>query len=315
MKQDHPQTTMQALAKDFLTMLQIEKNYSPNTIRAYERDLRELLVFLEQYVDELVLQDPQSLEYLMVRQFMAYLQNRQLSKRTMARKLAAARSFYRYLLREELVEENPPAEVTTPKLEKKLPKFLYYEEVEAFLSAPDDSLWGKRDRAILEVAYGSGLRVSELVRLNRNSINFPAGFLIVLGKGNKERVCPVGETARMAVQQYLSALTEAQQQGELKFVLNTASTAPLFINQRGGRLTDRSVRNFVNRYIEKAAIKKRISPHSLRHSFATHLLENGADLRAVQELLGHENLSTTQIYTHVTKSNLKAIYQKTHPRA
>ncbi len=311
----HPLIHMDDLAEDFLLYLQVEKNYSANTIHAYSVDIHEMISYIENLEGPEISSDPKNLEYLMVRQYMAFLQSRDLSKRTMARKLAACRSYYRYLLREDLVEDNPPSEVITPKLEKKLPKFLYYDELEAMLHAPGDDVWGKRDRAVLEVAYGGGFRVGELVRINIGNINRQAMFIVVLGKGNKERVSPIGQEALSAIERYLAALRQEKANGSLKFQPDLSFGAPLFINQRGGRLTDRSVRNIVNKYVEQACIKKKISPHSLRHTFATHLLENGADLRAVQELLGHENLSTTQIYTHVTKSNMRAVYDKTHPRA
>ena len=306
---------MITLVNDFLLYLQTEKNYSENTIKSYERDLYQLERYLEEYEGEYVLDNIENLEYLMMRKYMAYLSSKKLAKSTIARKLGACRSFYRYLMIRQIVDSSPPSEVVTPKREKKLPKFLYYDEIEALMKSPADDLWGRRDRAILEICYAGGLRVSELVGINMMDINRSGRFVSVVGKGNKQRIVPIGQVALAAVDNYISSLRQAAKAGELKFVPAFGSGAPLFINQRGGRLTVRSVQNIVRKYVEQAAIKKKISPHALRHSFATHLLENGADLRSVQELLGHVSISTTQIYTHVSKSTIRSVYNKTHPRA
>lgn len=240
---------------------------------------------------------------------MAQLQEKGLSKSTVARKLAALRSFYRYLTREEIINANPMTNVTTPKLEKRLPKFLYYQEVEALLNAPDASNQGQRDKAILETIYGGGLRVSELVGMNMGDIDFSLGYARVFGKGSKERIVPLGGAALRALKQYISC---GRKELEAKSISRQEA---LFLNKYGGRLSARSVRNIVNKYVAQAALTQKISPHALRHSFATHLLEAGADLRSVQELLGHVKMATTQVYTHVTKKQLKTVYQKTHPRA
>ncbi|MDD2498406.1 MAG: tyrosine recombinase, partial [Desulfitobacteriaceae bacterium] len=253
--------------------------------------------------------DAAQVDHLTVRRFLAKLQAKGLSKSTMARKLAALRSFYRYLAREEIVKVNPMLNVHTPKMDKRLPKFLYYKEIEALLNAPDSTSQGERDKAILEVIYGGGLRVGELEGLNIVDIDFSLGYARVFGKGSKERVVPLGGAALRALRQYLS-----QGRKELEARSGSRQEA-LFLNKYGRRLSARSVRNIVDKYVAQAALNQKISPHSLRHSFATHLLEGGADLRSVQELLGHVKMSTTQIYTHVTKKQLKSVYEKTHPRA
>jgi len=242
-----------------------------------------------------------------MRNYIASLRHQGLRKSSIARHLTAIRSFYRFLCREEVAELNPAQAVASPKRDKLLPHFLYYEEVEALLNAPDDSLGGRRDKAILEVLYGCGLRVSELTALDCGSIEHDVGYLRVFGKGAKERIVPIGLEAVNAVNRYLSLRAEHG--------ANTDKQLPLFLNLRGGRLSDRSVRNIINKYTEQIALIKHISPHTLRHSFATHLLDNGADLRSVQELLGHVKLDTTQIYTHVTRSRMREVYDRTHPRA
>lgn len=303
------------LVNDFLLYLQAEKNYSNNTINSYEKDLYQLETYLKEYEDESYLDDIDKIDYFVLRKYVVYLNNRHLSKNTISRKLSSYRSFYKYLIKKGICESNPAAEIITPKKEKRLPKFLYYEEMESVLNAPQDDLWGRRDRAVLEVCYGGGFRVSELVSINMTDINKNGGFVSVIGKGNKQRIVPLGQEAVAAVDRYLQSLRAAALNGELKFLPDLGMNAPLFLNQRGGRLTVRSVRNILNKYVEQAAVKKKISPHALRHSFATHLLENGADLRSVQELLGHESISTTQIYTHVSKSMLRSVYNETHPRA
>lgn len=303
------------LVDDFLLYLQREKNYSDNTVKAYERDLYQLENYLQDYEGMEVLEDIDNLEYLMMRKYLAYLNSQHLAKSTVSRKLGACRSFYKYLLRMQIVDANPAAEVVSPKKEKKLPRFLYYDEVEALMEAPGDDVWGRRDRAILEMCYAGGFRVSELVSINMMSINKNGRFVSVVGKGSKQRIVPVGQVALTAVENYLASLRAEAAAGNLKFTPDFGDRSPLFLNQRGGRLTTRSVQNIVKKYVEQAAIKKKISPHALRHSFATHLLENGADLRSVQELLGHSSISTTQIYTHVSKSTVRSVYNKTHPRA
>lgn len=297
----------EGLMMDFFNYLTVEKNYSPNTYTAYKKDLEQYVAFLRQNFGEDILEDVSAVKYLTVRRYMGYLQQLGLTKRTMGRKLSAVRSFYNYLQREEIIDKNPAAEVGTPKIEQRLPVFLYEDEITDLLNAPDDTLWGRRDAAILEVLYSSGLRVSELCSMNVGTVEYNAGYMRIMGKGRKERICPIGQPAIDAVRRYCTM--------RMADGFSCLPQDPMFINRKGGRLTTRSVANIVNKYVEQVALDKKISPHKLRHTFATHLLEHGADLRTVQQLLGHSNMSTTQIYTHVTKSRLRAVYDQTHPRA
>ncbi len=242
---------------------------------------------------------------LEVRQFIVHLSTRQAARRTIARKLSCLRSFYRFLCREGQVQRNPAAAIPTPRLEKRLPTFLDERQVAQLLEVPPTDRWlGWRDRAMLETLYSTGIRVSELVGLNRDDLDEISGTLIVRGKGKKERLCPIGETALRAVRAYLAKRPQAAKSGQV-----------LFVSQKGTRITVRQVDRLLQRYIRVGGLPGTTSPHSLRHSYATHLLERGADLRSVQELLGHASLSTTQIYTHVTPQRLKKVYDQAHPRA
>jgi len=283
----------------FIAYLQIEKNASPNTTTNYLIDLKEF----DGSVKEKALE---KIGHTDIRLFLARMKERDLSKRSVARKMACLRSFFRFLCREGYVKSNPAAGLQTPKQERRLPIFLDEAKVARLIEAPDVSeVYGARDRAILETLYSSGLRVSELVGLNRESIDFISGVLKVLGKGKKERLSPIGDKALKAMRNYF----------DKKEGLDIKDKRAVFLNKSGKRMTDRAVRRVVDKYIKKTSLSEKISPHSLRHSFATHLLNRGADLRSVQELLGHANLSTTQIYTHVSTERLKAVYEKTHPRA
>ena len=286
----------------FLDFLNSEKNASGHTIKNYAIDLREFTKTLGE-------KNVQEVTYLDIRTFLALLKNKNYSKSSIARKLACIRSFFKFLVRENILKHNPTLEISTPKREKRLPKFLDPAEVTSLLEAPSKETWeGKRDRAILETLYSSGLRVSELVGLNHDDVDFFSGLVRVRGKGKKERIVPVGEIASRAVQNYLAH--KLLRSGDY-----AANKKPLYLNRSGGRLTDRSVRRMMIKYARHIALRKEVSPHTLRHSFATHMLDRGADLRSVQELLGHENLSTTQIYTHVTTKRLKEAYDAAHPRA
>lgn len=287
--------------QDFLSFLSAEKNASLHTIKNYRSDLREFLEFLEKKK----LEDTSHLD---IRSFLAVLKSKTYSRSSISRKLACIRSFFKYLTREEVLETNPAAGVSTPKRERRLPLFLDPEEVASLIEAPSKNSWDeKRDRAILETLYSSGLRVSELVGLNHEDMDFFSGLVRVRGKGKKERIVPVGQKALTAIQGYLEQ--RAPKDGDPSY------KRPLYINRSGGRLTDRSVRRMILKYARRIALKKGVSPHTLRHSFATHMLDRGADLRSVQELLGHQNLATTQIYTHVTTKRLKEAYDAAHPRA
>jgi tyrosine recombinase XerC len=283
----------------FITYLKIEKNASPHTLTNYEIDLKE---FNNSVKDK----ELGGITHVDVRLFLARLKEKNFSKRSVARKMACLRSFFRFLCREGYLKSSPAAGLQTPKLDKRLPFFLNANEVVKLIESPDLSdIYGLRDRAMLETLYSSGIRVSELVGLNRDGVDFIGGVIKVYGKGKKERLAPIGDRALRAIRNYLEKL-EVQTLKDKKAV---------FINKSGRRISDRAVRRVVEKYIRKTSLNEKISPHSLRHSFATHLLDRGADLRSVQELLGHANLSTTQIYTHVTTERLKEVYEKVHPRA
>lgn len=300
---------MDELINRFLLYMELEKNASPLTIKAYRQSLERFGNFLagEQGLDKSADVDIEAADGVSVRNYLSELRKSGLQKAGQSRDLAAMSSFFRYLNREKICDDNCAKTASYPKRGRHLPKFLYYEEVEALLSAPDDSLAGLRDKAIMEMLYASGVRVSELVSMDCGSINRQIGFVKVMGKGAKERLAPVGQEAVYAVDCYLA---KRQKDG-----FAVGDREPLFLNLRGGRLSDRSVRKIIDKYLRLASISKNISPHSLRHTFATHLLDNGADLRSIQEMLGHESISTTQIYTHVSSSKLKKIYDETHPRA
>jgi integrase/recombinase XerC len=229
----------------------------------------------------------------------------------LARKIAAQRSFFRYLVGEGILPQNPAEMVSTPKQDKPLPIFLPVDEVFALVETPDIStIWGARDRAILEVLYSCGIRVSELVGLSDGDADFFLGILKVYGKGGKERIVPIGAKALKALQEYLPQRDRVLARRNLK-----GSKSPFFINPRGGRLTSRSVARILQKHILKCGLLRKISPHALRHSFATHLLDAGADLRSIQEMLGHVSLSTTQRYTHISMDKLMDVYDRAHPRA
>jgi integrase/recombinase XerC len=282
----------------FIDYLKIEKNASEYTLINYSADLRDFSKFLGDISVE-------TINYLVLRRYLAHMKEKNYSKRTVARKLASLRSFFKFLYREGYIKTNPASSVATPKLDKKLPLFLDTDEVVKLIEAPNEKdAAGLRDRAILETLYSTGMRVSELVRLNIENIDFISGVVKVFGKGKKERLAPIGDKALRAIRNYLD-----RRGAEL------TDKKVIFLNKNGTRLTDRSVRRVVEKYIKRASLRDGISPHTLRHSFATHLLNRGADLRSVQELLGHMNLSTTQIYTHVTTKRLKEVYDKSHPRA
>jgi tyrosine recombinase XerC len=287
--------------KAFLDFLSGEKDASAHTVKNYSIDLREFSETLQGKAIE-------EITHLDIRTFLAFLKERTYSKSSISRKLACIRSFFKYLVRENILKTNPAANIASPKKDKRLPKFLDLNEVTNLLEAPSKNSWKeKRDKAILETLYSSGLRVSELVGLNHDDVDFFSGLVRVRGKGKKERIVPLGGMAMQVVQNYLEMKLPKED--------HAGGKKPLFMNRRGGRLTDRSVRRMILKYVRRIALNKEVSPHTLRHSFATHMLDRGADLRSVQELLGHENLSTTQIYTHVTTKRLKEAYDAAHPRA
>ena len=283
----------------FINYLQIEKDASDHTITNYKIDLRE---FSESVKDKPI----EQITHLDVRLFLARMKEKNFARSSVARKMACLRSFFKFLYREGLIKTNPSVSLSTPKIEKKLPLFLNVDDVAKLLESPDSSdAIGLRDRAILETLYSTGIRVSELAGLDKEDIDFISGVLKVCGKGKKERLAPIGDKALRAIRAYFEKIG----------VSDINEKKPVFLNKSKRRVSDRAVRRIVHKYIHKTSLNENISPHSLRHSFATHMLDRGADLRSVQELLGHANLSTTQIYTHVTTERLKAIYDKVHPRA
>jgi integrase/recombinase XerC len=287
--------------EDFLGFLATEKGASEHTVKNYGIDLREFGKFITD-------KDFKDLTYLDIRSFLAFLKTRDYSKSSISRKLACLRSFFKYLVRENILTQNPAAGIATPKKEKKLPSFMNPDEITKLLEAPSRNNWEeRRDKAILEMLYSSGLRVSELAGLNHDDLDFFQGLVRVRGKGKKERIVPVGQTALNVLRAYLDMKAPREAANAIK--------KPLFISRIGSRLTDRSVRRMILKYVKRTGLGKEISPHTFRHSFATHMLDRGADLRSVQELLGHANLSTTQIYTHVTTQRLKDAYAAAHPRA
>lgn len=290
---------MQRYIDKFINYLKIEKNAAGHTITNYGKDLEAFAAFTGE-------KEPEEIDHLALRRFLAQMRSSNFSKRTIARKLSSLRTFFKFLYREGLIKTNPVSAVSTPKLDRSLPVFLDTEKAVRLVQAPKDStLSGLRDRAILETLYSTGIRVSELVGLDMPDIDFISGVIKVMGKGSRQRIVPIGEPALKAIRRYADG-----KPGE-----KVRDKEAVFLNKSGRRLTDRSVRRVVDRHIKELSVAEKISPHSLRHSFATHLLDRGADLRSVQELLGHRNLSTTQIYTHVTMERLKSVYDKAHPRA
>ena len=296
-----------AIIDRFVDYLALEKGASPHTCRAYRKDLEFFVAFLQNQGLPL---DVTKIDHLTIRLYLGHLyQGRQIKRTSVVRKLAALRTFFRYLKREGIVEKNPAKMVASPKGGKDLPHALTVDEAFRFLDIPDSTNpLGSRDRAILEFLYSSGLRVGELTSLSLNDLDLGAGMVRVLGKGSKERMVPIGSKAVEALQSYLTRRGELMAKGE---------RAPqyLFLNHRGGRLTARSVGRMIKKYLLQAGIVKETTPHTFRHSFATHLLDAGADLRGIQELLGHASLSTTQKYTHVSSAKLMEVYDRTHPRA
>ena len=317
-----------SLVRQFLDYLTVERNFSPHTGKCYSADLQQYMAFLTNrqpeydptagspeggvatvarasLTDKILQTTPNT-----IREFLAKLRDQQYSKSTTARKLATLRSFFKFLVRRGHLPASPVSVIRTPKQEKRLPKFLQPSEIERLLAAPKDTdLLGARDQAMLETLYSTGIRVSELVGLNVVDVDFAEKILHVRGKGMKERLAPVGQPALIAVGRYLEFRDRAAK------ALSNFDPEALFVNKHGQRLSTRSVRRKLDKYLDQCGLQKNISPHTLRHSFATHMLERGADLRSVQELLGHRSLSTTQIYTHLTAKHLLDSYEQAHPRA
>ncbi|MDR7074556.1 tyrosine recombinase XerC [Fictibacillus barbaricus] len=291
---------------DFLQYLMIEKNCSSYTIEHYEKDILDFTSFLKQQAIE----GFAAVSYVLVRHYLVVLHEKKYARNTVARKISALRSFFRFLNREKVMEENPFAMASLPKKAKRLPQFLYTEELEKLFNVSDlETPIGQRNQAILELLYGTGIRVSECCKIQIRDVDLKMEIALIKGKGKKERYVPVGSFAKESIERYLA-------DGRKVLLEKTENkTDSLFLNYKGEPLSARSVRDILNKLIEESSLTIHISPHVLRHTFATHMLNEGADLRAVQELLGHAQLSSTQVYTHVTKDHLKKIYNNTHPRA
>lgn len=291
--------------KDFLHFSLVEKGLSDNTIAAYRRDLRHYIDYIEK-VERIKIPDIGRLHIL---HFLEQLREQGKSAKTIARHISTIRSFHHFLIQDRISTHDPTHHIETPKSGRTLPKVLNMDETEALLAAPDTATpLGMRDKAMVELMYASGLRVSELTSLNKEDVHLTMGFVRCTGKGGKERIIPAGSHALTAIERYL-------QEGRPKLVSPKRRDEALFLNHYGQRLTRQGFWKVIKALAKKATIEKELTPHTIRHSFATHLLENGADLRAVQEMLGHADISTTQIYTHVTKTRLKDVYSQFHPRA
>jgi len=296
---------MEDYIDQFMAYLEIERNYSPNTVSSYRTDLLDFKKFLSDVNGSLP--SIREIDRLTIRSYLANLQERQLARSSVLRKLSSIRSFFKYLCQRGHLDVDPTATLATPKAQRKLPEFLESSEVEALLEAPDaGTTIGLRDRAILELLYSTGMRVSELLSLDLTDLDRQTALVKVRGKGKKERLLPVGSVAISALENYLAYRHELG---------GGKSAQAIFLSQRGTRIPDRkSILRRIKKYAQAAGIQKNITPHTLRHTFATHMLNAGADLRSVQELLGHASLSTTQIYTHVTRERLKELHEKCHPR-
>jgi tyrosine recombinase XerC len=303
---------MDELIERYIQYLRYERNASPHTVRNYHSDLRQFRDFLAQGQPGAQV-SMKAVDALRIRGFLAFLFEKEKKKTSIARKLAALRAFFKFLSRERAIAENPAAAVSTPKLARTLPRIMSEEEMNEFLDqvgqaaeSGDPAL--VRDRAILELLYASGLRVSELTTLDLRHVNFGDGIVLVRGKGDKERIVPFGSKARAALTAYLPVRERILHE-------NKVTATALFLNARGGRLTPRSVDRLLKKHVRRFGPNVKVSPHSLRHAFASHLLAEGADLRAIQEMLGHKSLATTQKYTQVSIRQLMDVYDKTHPKA
>lgn len=293
----------------FIEHLDVERNFSEQSLRAYGTDLRQFAEFL----DEKSCTDLTKVENLTLRAWLAGMSEANYGRRSIARKLASVRSLFRFMHKRGEIKDNPAKLLRTPKLARNLPSFLDENQVNVLLTTPDPATWsGVRDKAILELLYATGLRVSELVKLKLHDLELSRGSLRTLGKGRKERILPLLPAAIDALQDWFKVRQRPPRSrtGGIK-----PGTETVFINQRGSALTDRSVRRLIDQYVKQAAINCKVTPHTLRHSFATHLLNHGADLRDVQELLGHAHLATTQVYTHVTTARMIDVYERAHPSA
>ena len=293
--------------KNFLIYLEVEKNFSKHTVRAYNSDILGFLIWLDTTPVE-------ETNHEKLKDYLIFIQKFNYSKTTLSRKIAAIRTFYRYLYRERIIDSNPANSIHSPKRNKSLPKFLSNTEIEQILNnIKIDTPAGYRNRTILELLYATGMRVSELSNLNFGNLNLAENEITVLGKGSKERIVLVSTRAKEFLEKYIN--TVRSMIPEEKCELSESENSPVFINKTGYRLQTQSIRSALNDIVKKIELPKKVTPHVFRHSFATKLIENGADLRVLQELFGHASISNTQIYTHVSTERLKAVYDSTHPRA
>lgn len=294
---------MEALVQNFVDFLEKDKRLSLNTLQSYRRDIEQYF----QYLHEINLQNIANSNKTTVIAYLMYLQKKGRATSTISRNLASIRSFYQYIAKKKLIDQDPTAELESPKVEKKLPQILSTEEVELLLEQPQCvDLKGYRDKAMLELLYATGIRVTELIQLDVQDLNIDLAF-IRCNKGTRERVIPIGSIAIAALKEYLSK--------SRPLLIQNNDEQALFVNINGGRLTRQGFWKIIKQYKNMAQINKDITPHTLRHSFAAHLLENGADLRSIQEMLGHSDISSTQIYAQIAKNKLKEVYKKSHPRA
>ncbi len=302
-----PIRPMIEVVERFIQYLSSQKHYSFHTVQAYRTDLEQFFEFMRQRIGPHERCDPDKVSKEDIRIFISGLVRHGMSSRTVARKLASLKALFQYLLRTGAIRVNPAAPFNGPKLEKHLPEFLREEEIrDALASIDQKSVTGLRDRAILELFYGTGMRLSELIHLNMEDIDLSAGTVRVYGKGGKERILPVGRNTGKKIKAYLLRRKE---------LCPKEGVRAIFLNRQGGQMSSRGVQFIVQKWLKYVSEKKRLGPHVIRHTFATHLLDRGADLKAVKELLGHASLSTTQIYTHLTTDRIKKIYHQAHPRA
>lgn len=295
---------MDQLLDSFLTYLTVEKGLSKNTLESYGRDVRKFLLFLEEEQIKTI----QEIKYENILDFLSHFKKQGFSDTTTVRTIVSIKQFFKYLLLEKIIKEDPTSQIRTPKMKKSIPGVISLEDVERVLASPNESTpEGIRDLAMLEVLYATGIRVSELIWLKLNEVNFEMGFVIVYGKGSKERIVPIGGQAQEKLRTYMEL--------SRPLLLKSRDSKELFVTRRGKAMTRQGFWKLIKNYALKAGITKQISPHTMRHSFATHLLERGADLRTIQIMLGHSDISTTQIYTHVENERLKEIHKKYHPRS
>ena len=297
---------MSVMIDRFLGYLEAERGCSPQTLRAYAGDLMRFALFAAPDADEF---DPTTVSLMQLRHYLAHMRESGAARTTIARKVASLRSFYKFLIREGVVSDNPATSLSVPRLEKRLPVFLDEDQVTRLLDAADTAEpAGRRDRAILEMLYSTGMRIGELAAVSLEDLDLIGEVVVAKGKGKKERLVPLGAAAVQALRDYLEVRGAIAQR-------RRTNRRALFVNKAGGRLSDRGVRRIFHKYARRVGLPDTVSPHTLRHSFATHMLNRGADLRSVQELLGHASIASTQIYAHVTTEQLKKVYNKHHPRA